>query len=134
MENKLRFIASMIVFIAVVFSCSSDKSTKDKQNTQSQNRQKDTVQINKDQYRIAEQFTGSKNQIIDLIKGPATFVLNHQGEGKFTVRLIYPDGQLVDVLAEVSGNYTGKKRVEVPETRAYVLDVQTEGVWSVYRE
>jgi hypothetical protein len=134
MANKLRFIVSVIVFMAVVFSCSSDKSKRDKQNTQLQNRQKDTVQINKDQYRMAEQFTGSKNQIIDLIKGPATFVITHQGSGKFTARLIYPDGQLVDVLAEVSGNFTGKKRVEVPETRAYVLDIQTEGVWSVYRE
>ncbi|MCI0449780.1 MAG: hypothetical protein L0Y79_08355 [Chlorobi bacterium] len=134
MKNRLRFTVSILVFIAVIFSCSSDKSTKNKQNTQTQNRQKDTVQINKDQYRIAEGFTGSKNQIIDLIKGPATFVLTHQGEGKFTARLMYPDGQLVEVLADVTGNYTGKKRIDVPETRAYVLDVHTEGVWSVYRE
>jgi len=134
MENKLKLIVSLVVLIAVVVACNSDKSTKDKQNTQNQTRQKDTVQINKDQYRIAEQFTGSKNQIIDLIKGPATFVLTHQGDGKFSVRLMHPDGQLIEVLADASGNYTGKKKIEVPETRAYILDVQTEGIWSVYRE
>ncbi len=134
MKNYIKFLFSIFIIIVIIIACDSDKSTKDKQNTQTQTKQKDTVQINKDQYRIAEQFTGNKNQLIDLIQGPATFVLTHQGEGKFVARLIHPDGQLIEVLADVTGNYTGKKKIEVPETRAYVLDVRTEGVWSVYRE
>jgi hypothetical protein len=132
MKNHIKFAVSVFVIFGLVIACSSDKSDKDKKNQQTQ--KKDTVQINKDQYRIAENFTGNKNQIIDLMKGPANFVLTHQGEGKFEVRLMHPDGELIEVLADVTGNYTGKKKVEVPETRAYILDVKTDGIWSVYRE
>lgn len=132
MKNNIKFAVSMFIFAAIIIACNSDKSDKEKKNQQTQ--KKDTVQINKDQYRIAENFTGNKNQIIDLMKGPANFILTHQGEGKFEVRLMHPDGELIAVLADVTGNYSGKKKVDVPETRAYILDVKTDGVWSVYRE
>jgi len=132
----MKKIAKIALFSTLLFSilagCGSDKSKKDNLNTQ--NQKKDTTVINKDQYRIAEQFTGSKNQIIDLIKGPANFVVVHQGEGPFVARLMTAEGEVLEVLADVTGNYNGKKKYEVPETRAYILDVKTEGVWSVYRE
>lgn len=133
MKNNLKYAVSLFVIIAAMLAC-SNKSDKDKQNTQNQTKQKDTIHINKDQYRIAEQFTGSKSQIIDLIQGPANFVLTHQGEGHFKATLMYADGTIVDVLADVTGTYTGKKRIEVPETRAYILNVETTGTWSAYRE
>src|SRR4030095_6575364 len=138
MKNYAKFVLSLLFVIALSIACS--KSDKDKQNTQNQDqntnklKQVDTVHINKDQYRIAEQFTGSKSQIIDLIKGPANFVLTHQGTGHFKAILMYADGTGDDVLADVNGNYTGKKKVEVPETRAYILNVETTGTWSAYRE
>lgn len=131
----MRKITEIALFSTLILSiltgCGSDKSKKDNQNTRNQ---KDTTVINKDQYRIAEQFTGSKNQIIDLMIGPANFVIVHQGEGPFIARLMTADGEVLDVLADVTGNYTGKKKYEVTETKAYILDVKTEGVWSVYRE
>ena len=130
MKNHFKLAVSLAVLILAVLACSSDKSDKNS----SQNNSKDTVKINKDQYRIAEQFTGSKNQIIDLMKGPVNFVVVHTGEGKFTAKLKSADGDLLEVLADVTGNYEGKKKYDVPETRAYILDVETEGVWSVYRE
>lgn len=133
MSNKFKFIAAMTVFIAVVFACSSDKNkTNQTQNQQKQNR--DTVQINKDQYRVAEIFTGPKNQIIDLISGPATFDVFHEGTGPFKCTLSYADGTVIKVLADVTGDFKGKVKADIPETRAYILDVETEGKWSVYRE
>lgn len=132
MKNHIKTAFSLLILAAILIACNSDKSDKDKK--QNTNKQKDTVQIGKDQYRIAEQFTGSKNQIIDLIKGPANFVIVHQGQGTFTARLMTAEGDIIDVLAEVTGDFNGKKKVEVPETRAYILDVKTDGVWSVYRE
>ncbi len=132
MENRLKFIFSLVILIGLIFACSSEKSDKDKQNTQSQ--YKDTVKINKDQYRVAEIFTDSKNQIIDLIQGPATFEIQYMGDSHFKATLMYADGRIVDVLADVDGQYKGKKRIEVPETTAYILDVQCTGQWSVYRE
>ncbi len=131
MLNKIKYFSALMVMLLVVFACTSDKE-KEKTNTQVQ--QKDTVKINKDQYRIAENFVGSKDQVIDLIQGPVTFELIHMGSGKFVVNLKNADGTVVENLANLSGDYKGKKRIEVRETRAYILDVETEGTWSVYRE
>lgn len=133
MTNKIKYFAAMLVIIAVVFACSSNK---DKQNTQNQQQKqyKDTVEINKDQYRIAEDFTGPKNQLIDLLQDTVTFSIVHQGTGPFKCTLSYPDGKVLAVLADVTGDFKGKKEIIVPETRAYVLDVETQGKWSVYRE
>lgn len=134
MLNKFKYFASIAVIAAIVFACSSEKD-KNKEKTQNQQKQsKDTVKINDDQYRVAEMFTGSKNQIIDLIQDTVTFQIIHEGSGPFKCTLSYPDGKVFDVLADVTGNYRGKKQLIIPETRAYILDVDTDGKWSVYRE
>lgn len=131
MKNHVKFAFSVIILFAILIACNSDKSDKDKKQTENK---PDTTKINKDQYRIAEVFTGSKDQLVDLIEGPATFNIFHEGTGKFKVQIKYPDGRVVAVLADVTGDYKGKKQITVPETRAYDLDVETEGKWSVYRE
>jgi hypothetical protein len=121
-----------VVLFGIITACSGNKSGKDKPTTQTE--YKDTVKINKDQYRVAEIFTDSKSQIIDLIKGPATFEIQYMGDTHFKATLMYPDGRVLDVLADVEGSYKGKKRIDVPETTAYILDVNCSGPWSVYRE
>ena len=133
-KYKVRFIFAIAVFIAIIFSCGTDKSEKSEKEKPGTTQYKDTVKINKDQYRVAEIFTGSKNQIIDLIKGPANFEIQYMGQSHFKATLMYADGKIVDVLAESDGPVKLKKKVDVPETKAYILDVQTEGDWSVYRE
>lgn len=132
MANKFKLFAALLVILTIVFACSSNKDKTNTQNQQKQNR--DTVDINKDQYRIAEMFTGTKSQIIDLMAGPATFVITHEGNGPFKCTLMLADGTVIDVLADVTGDYKGKKKVEINETRAYILNVETQGRWSVYRE
>lgn len=132
MRNELKYLFSILILISIIVACSGNKSEKEKQTSKTQ--YKDTVKINKDQYRVAEIFTDSKNQIIDLIKGPASFEIEYMGDSHFKATLMYPDGRVVDVLADVDGSYKGKKRIEVPETTAYILDIQCKGQWSVYRE
>jgi hypothetical protein len=132
MLNELKYLFSILILIGIITACSGNKSEKDKPTTQTQ--YKDTVKINKDQYRVAEIFNGSKNQIIDLIQGPATFEIQYMGDSHFKATLMYADGRVVDILADVDGSYKGKKKVNVPETTAYILDVQCTGDWSVYRE
>jgi hypothetical protein len=133
---KAKYIISLLILFVAAAACT--RQDKDKQNTQKQQQQqqqaKDTVKINKDQYRVAEIFTDSKNQIIDLIQGPASFEIIYEGDSHFKATIMYPDGRVVAVLAEVDGSYKGKKKIDVPETRAYILDVQCKGQWSVYRE
>ena len=131
MKNHAKFAFSLIVMFLIVIACNSDKTEKEKTTTTNK---PDTTNFKKDQYRVAEMFTGDKDQIIDLIQGPATFDVVHEGSGPFKCELKYADGTSVAVLADVTGDYKGKKKVNVPETRAYILDVTTQGNWSVYRE
>jgi len=130
MSYKIKYFFSLLVLLGLIIACSGNKS--DKKTTQTE--YKDTTKINKDQYRVAEIFSDSKNQIIDLIQGPATFEIQYTGDSHFKATLMYADGRVVDVLADVEGTYKGKKRVDVPETTAYILDVKCKGQWSVYRE
>lgn len=132
MKNSLK--TAFLIFIALILfaGCSGKKKDNFVDNYKVQ--PKDTADINKDQYRIAEIFEGDKNQMHDLIKGPATFDIMHQGTGTFKISLLKNDGTLFAVLAEGTGDFKGKKELDIPETTAYILDVKTTGKWSVYRE
>jgi hypothetical protein len=133
MQSNIKYIVSIIILFGIITACGDKKGAdKDKQTTQKE--YKDTVKINKDQYRVAEMFSDNKNQIIDLIQGPASFDIVYQGDSHFKATIMYPDGRLVAVLADVDGNFKGKKKIDVPETTAYILDVECKGQWSVYRE
>ncbi len=130
MSSNLKFLISLLIMASLMFACSRkpgrDKETSQKQQVQEPER--------KDQYRIAEMFTGNKAQMIDLIEGTATFDIEYEGDSTFTARLLDPDGTLVDVLADVKGNYRGSKTITAPKTGSYILDVKTTGRWSVYRK
>lgn len=130
MKYRIKFLLSVLIAALLVFSCSSNKSDKDKQTTKTAPQQPDP----KDQYRMVEMFDNDKNQMIDLIQGKATFQIVYEGEGNFKATILTTDGKVLDVLADVNGNYKAKKTIDVPETTAYILDVHCKGKWSVYRE
>jgi hypothetical protein len=133
MPVKFKFLISLFVAVVLVFACSSNKSDKDKNNQTSQKQQQQTPDP-KDQYRMVEVFENDKNQMIDLIEGPATFLITFEGEGNFRALLFNTEGKQLEVLADVNGNYKGKKTITVPQTSAYILDVHCKGKWSVFRE
>lgn len=130
MRNHIKFLFSLLLIAVLVFACGK-KSDKDLQTTQQQQKQEPE---RKDQYRIAEMFSGNKSQIIDLIEGPAAFEIEHEGDSTFTVWLLNNDGSQVELLADVTGNFRGTKTITVPKTSSYILDVKTSGRWSVYRK
>jgi hypothetical protein len=132
--NKIKYSLSLLVAITIIIlSCSSDN--KDKSKGETRRTGADTVKIPKDQYRIDEWNTGSSNQIIDLIQGLVEFEIKYEGTGRFKATLMLADGQVIDILADTTGNYRAKKRIRAPETRAYILKVEAEnGRWSIYRQ
>jgi PBP1b-binding outer membrane lipoprotein LpoB len=132
MRHNLKFLTAILILVLLVFACSRKPSRQQEQTTQAPQKQEEPER--KDQYRIAEMFTGNKAQIIDLIQGTATFDIEYEGDSTFTARLLNTDGSLVDVLAEVRGNYKGTKTITAPRTGSYILDVKTTGRWSVYRK
>jgi hypothetical protein len=131
MSSHLKYLISLLVIVSLITACS--RSSRKQQQTATETQKKEEPE-SKDQYRIAENFTGSKAQIIDLIQGTADFKIEFEGDSTCVMRLLNPDGSLVDVLADVRGNYRGKKTINVPRTGSYILDVKTTGRWSVYRQ
>ena len=132
MKNSVKFLISLLITLSI-FSCSWFKADKEKKtNTQPQTQTQKPEP--KDQYRIAENYSGNKSQIIDLIAGPATFDIKFDGNSHFTALLLKGDGTLVDTLANVNGSFKGTKALNVPQTTAYILDVRCDGVWSIYRK
>jgi hypothetical protein len=130
MLNKSKFLLALIICFLLVTACSKFRGDKDKNKTEQQT----TKLEEKDQYRIAENFVDNKSQIIDLIEGPATFDIKFEGNGYFICKILNADGTVLDVLADVNGNYKGTKSITVPKTTSYILDVKCQGVWSVYRK
>ena len=134
MADRFKYLFALFVVIFLFFACSSDKSDKDKENQSSQKQQQQQQTEPKDQYRIAEIFENDKSQMVDLIEGTATFNIMFEGEGNFKATLLFTDGKPFQVLADVNGSYKGKKVVTIPQTSAYILDVNCKGKWSVYKE
>jgi PBP1b-binding outer membrane lipoprotein LpoB len=130
MLNKSKFVLAVIICFLLVTACSKFRGEKDSD----KNKQQTTQPEQKDQYRIAENFVDNKSQFIDLIEGPATFDIKYEGNGNFVCKILNSDGTVLDILADVNGNYKGTKSITVPKTTSYILDVKCRGVWSVYRK
>lgn len=132
MKYYFKFILAILVIFSVL-SCSRFKASRNvqKQPTQQQTEQKPEP---KDQYRIAENYSGNKSQIIDLIQGPATFDIKFEGNSRFIALLMKSDGTIIDTLANMVGSFKTEKSITAPETTAYIIDVHCDGVWSIYRK
>ncbi len=130
MSKHLKYLISLFIIISLLFACSRTRTVTEKEKQKTEKIQPEP----KDQYRIVENFSGSKSQIIDLIEGTATFDIRYQGDSSFVARLVDHDGNLVEVLADVNGPYKGTKSVTVPKTDSYILDVKCKGTWSIYRK
>jgi PBP1b-binding outer membrane lipoprotein LpoB len=132
MKNFSKYILSILIILSL-FSCSRFKAQRDAdKNKQQQTTQKPEA---KDQYRMIENFSGNKSQMIDLIAGPATFEIKYEGSSHFLAVIIdQRDGKVLDTLANMTGTFNGTKEITVPETTGYILDVRCEGLWSIYRK
>jgi len=131
---EYKYIILAILIAATVTGCSRARKTKTTDKSKDTTVSQKVTTEKKDQYRMVENFQDSKTQIIDLIEGPATFDIKYEGNSTFTARRLNNDGDLIDILADVSGPYKGTKLLNVPKTSSYILDVKTSGTWSVYRK
>lgn len=134
MPEKIKYLISLAIVILFIFACGSNKSDKDADKNKEKVTTPKTDPVSKDQYHMVEMFDNDQTQMIDLIEGKANFAIVFEGEGNFKATVLYTDGSVLDLLADVNGNYKGKKTISVPKTTAYVLDVKCKGKWSVYRE
>jgi hypothetical protein len=83
------------------------------------------------QYRLSyNNVNGNMTQTLALNQGPAVFEIEHKGEGKYLFLLKTTQGDSVLEIAKGDGDLTLKKTFDVPETKAYLLEVISPGVWT----
>ncbi len=127
------FSVIAIVILGVVFLGNDEKDAKDS-NEALKAIQQVSTSVGNGQYRMSFGYIGDKSQIIDLIKGKAKLNTIYSGNSNFTARILYSDGSLLTMIADVNGPFNQKQEIDVPETGNYLLDVKTSGEWSFSRE
>lgn len=70
-------------------------------------------------------------QKFSLENGLAIFKMTHTGTSNFAITLLDSDGQRVELLVNVIGNFDGAKAIGVAKKGEYVLDVSANGKWTV---
>ena len=86
---------------------------------------------NQVQYRLSyNDVKGSMTQTIALNQGPAVFEIEHKGNGKYLFLLKTTQGDSVLEIARGEGDASLKTTFEVPETKAYLLEVISPGTWT----
>ncbi len=75
--------------------------------------------------------SGTFSPTIDLNAGLAVFSFSTEGTGPYSVALIDPAGELVDLIAFFNGPGSGSKSIHVPESVTYHLNVNAPGPWAV---
>ncbi len=70
-------------------------------------------------------------EFIELGKGLNVFKMHHDGEGRFTVKLVDRDGRLIEPLVNVLGKFDGSKPVKIEKPGTYFLNVGSDGNWTI---
>ncbi len=78
--------------------------------------------------------SGSGDKSTDLIKlepGFAVFEASYSGGGNFIIQLADENGNMVDLLVNEIGSYSGKTFASIPSGGNYYLDVTASGNWNI---
>jgi hypothetical protein len=76
------------------------------------------------------QGTGSHaTPFIQLEKGLVIFKMQHNGEGRFSVKLRDKDGKPIEQLVNTLGAFDGSKPISIEEPGIYFLNVSADGDW-----
>ena len=71
------------------------------------------------------------SQKFALTEGLSIFTMKHLGSSNFAVWLMDGNGEKVEPLANTIGNFMGAKGVGIFASGDYILDIATEGPWTV---
>ncbi len=80
-------------------------------------------------------FSGDRKTATDffwLSRGPKRFEMTHQGDGRFSVRLLDKNGVKVGArLVNRKGSFNGSRSVQIPKDGVYLLQVEANGPWAI---
>jgi hypothetical protein len=79
-------------------------------------------------------FTGAGDDVPQFLyikkKGLVRFNMSHDGEYNFIIWLMDGNGNLVDLLVNETGSFSGSKALKIRKKGVYLLDVKADGNWS----
>lgn len=79
--------------------------------------------------------TGTGDEVITNLafkKGPVVIAITHDGQAKFTVKMLDSNGAVVATLVEKTGSYSGKVIVQIPrDADNYILEIRADGKWKI---
>ncbi|MBO0472578.1 hypothetical protein JZO86_02485 [Enterococcus ureasiticus] len=79
--------------------------------------------------------TGTGDEVITNLafkKGPIVIALKHDGQAKFTVKMLDSNGTVVATLVDKTGSYSGKVIVQIPkDADNYILEIRADGKWQI---
>jgi len=71
------------------------------------------------------------SQMFTLTEGLSIFTMKHSGSSNFIVWLLDHNGNKVELLANVIGDFNGAKAVGISTSGDYILDITAHGPWTV---
>lgn len=84
------------------------------------------------QYRMIYSNRDSKELIIDLLEAPrAKFAVVYKGDSNFEMTLKTNEGVEHQIIRDQKGPFEFIQEVDVPYTGPYLVDVDTQGEWSI---
>lgn len=70
-------------------------------------------------------------QPFNLQQGLSIFTLHNSGQQNFIVYLLDNQGNQIALLSNAIGDFSGSKAVQIPSAGSYLLNVQSDGSWSI---
>jgi hypothetical protein len=71
------------------------------------------------------------SQKFTLTEGLSIFTMKHSGASNFAIWLMDSNGQNVDLLVNVIGDFDGAKAVGISKPGDYLLDISADGPWTI---
>jgi hypothetical protein len=126
-----RFIIALAVIFALSMACGSTKKLEEKIESKKQELEKQKEESTQPQSKQTLSGTGTKTQKVTLSKGAAIFNYTYKGQMNFIVWLKDSDAQEVSLIANEIGSSSGSKSVNIRESGTYLIDVKSDGKWTL---
>ncbi len=112
-------VIAVLAILFIVIACGNTKKfSESKENT-------------KPQVTKTIKGSGTETQRITLNKGAAIFNYRYSGSHNFVIWLKYSNAKELELIVNKIGSTSGSISVYVPEDGTYILDVKSDGNWSI---
>lgn len=123
--NTVKFVLSVSLILLLIISCNTSSRMNEIK------KERETSSSTKDQVKTTLTGKGDKVERITLNKGVAIFDVDYTDQHNFYVRLTDGNGQYVKGLINTIGSYSGQVTATIDKDGPYMLEIQSQGKWTI---